>query len=145
MMVRGRWMRVAVLSLASCAAAVAQGRQLTTADYARAESFMDYNVNPLVYHGMDRGAWLADGRFWYRDAGPDGMRYVLVDPVRGTKGAAFDQAKLAAALTAASGRTKTFDSNHLDIQDFTLADEGRTVLLVLDAEAWRCDLSAGNC
>ncbi len=101
MMVRGEVMRVAAVLLAGCVAASAQGRQLTTADYARAESFMDYNVNPLVYHGMDRGAWLADGRFWYRDVGPDGVRYVLVDPVRGTKGAAFDQVKLAAALTAA--------------------------------------------
>src|SRR5580704_2087703 len=84
------WVRCGTvgLLLAVCVGASAQGRQLTTADYARAESFMDYNVNPLVYHGMDRGAWLADGRFWYRDAGPDGVRYVLVDPVRGTKGAA---------------------------------------------------------
>ncbi len=145
MMVRNEWMRVAGLLLAGCVAASGQGRQLTTADYARAESFMDYNVNPLVYHGMERGAWLADGRFWYRDAGPDGVRYVLVDPVKGTKGAAFDQAKLAAALTAASGRTKTFDANRLDIRELTLADGGRTVLLVVDAEAWRCDLSAGSC
>jgi len=49
-----------------------QGRQLTTADYARAESFMNYNVNPLVYHSVEHPVWLGDGRFWYRDHGPDG-------------------------------------------------------------------------
>ena len=143
-MARAEWMRMAGILLAGCVAAVAQGRQLTTADYARAESFMDYNVNPLVYHGVERGAWLADGRFWYRDAGPDGVRYVLVDPVKGTKSAAFDQVKLAAALTAAEDGKKV-DANHLGIRDFTLADDGRTVVLMVGASAWRCDLSAGSC
>ncbi len=47
--------------------AMAQGKQLTTEDYARAEKFMGYNVNSLVYHGVSRVNWMGDGRFWYRD------------------------------------------------------------------------------
>ncbi len=81
---------------------MAQGRQLTTEDYAQAEKFMAYNVNSLVYHGVARPTWMEDGRFWYRDKGPDGVTFMLVDPAKGTKGPAFDQAKLAAALTAAT-------------------------------------------
>src|ERR1035438_7085832 len=51
--------------------AIAQaGRVYTAADYAQAERFLDYNVNPLVYHAVEKPRWLADGRFWYRDAGP---------------------------------------------------------------------------
>jgi len=84
----------------------AQGKQLTTEDYARAEKFMAYNVNPLVYHGVARVSWMDDGRFWYRDNGPDGMTYMVVDPVKPTKTPAFDHAKLAAALTAASSGTE---------------------------------------
>lgn len=55
---------VAVVAFASCLAAsgAAQGKQLTTADYARAEKFMSYNVNPLVYHTVHSANWLADGR-----------------------------------------------------------------------------------
>ena len=33
-------------------AGMAQGKQLTTEDYTHAEKFMNYNVNPLVYHGV---------------------------------------------------------------------------------------------
>src|SRR6478672_6696667 len=93
----------AVILLASLTGAgfAQQGRQLTTEDYARAERFMNYNVNPLVYHSVERPVWLADGRVWYRDRGPEGTIYTIVDPAKGTKGPAFDHAKLANALTAA--------------------------------------------
>ena len=85
--------------------AVAQGKQLTTEDYAQAEKFMNYNVNPLVYHGVSHPTWLADGRFWYRDRGADGVTFILVDPAKGTKGPAFDHAKLASALARCLQRT----------------------------------------
>ena len=64
---------------------MAQGKQLTKEDYARAEKFMAYNVNPLVYHGVARPTWMEDGRFWYRDNGPDGVTFIVVDPAKGTK------------------------------------------------------------
>ena len=48
---------------------------------------MNYNVNPLVYHSVDRPTWMADGRFWYRDTGPDGVTFVLVDPAKRDEGA----------------------------------------------------------
>ena len=31
---------------------------LSSDDYARAEKFLGYNVNPLVYNGPVRGTWL---------------------------------------------------------------------------------------
>src|ERR1700730_11907606 len=76
---------------------VAQDKQLTAADYARAEKFMSYNVNPLVYHTVARATWLPDGRFWYRDRDAGGATFILVDPAKGTKAPAFDHAKLASA------------------------------------------------
>ncbi|HKO20326.1 MAG TPA: hypothetical protein VJU82_15725, partial [Acidobacteriaceae bacterium] len=42
------------------------GRTYTAADYAHAERLMNYNVEPLVYHGVDKPEWLDAGRFWYR-------------------------------------------------------------------------------
>src|SRR6267143_226726 len=42
---------------------------------------------------------LSDDRFWYRNAIADGVEFVLVDPARRTRARAFDQAKLAAALS----------------------------------------------
>jgi dipeptidyl aminopeptidase/acylaminoacyl peptidase len=125
---------------------MAQGRQVTTEDYARAEKFMGYNVNPLVYHGLARPTWMEDGRFWYRDNGPSGVTYMVVDPAKGTKAPAFDQVKLAAALTAAtSGRMKA-DPNHLVISEISFSDGDKTVVVGSGSHKFRCDLSgAGVC
>ena len=136
----------AVLGCCFTASGTAQGRQFTTEDYARAEKFMGYNVNPLVYHGVARPTWMEDGRFWYRDNGPSGVTFVVVDPAKGTKTPAFDQTKLAAALTAAtSGRMKA-DPNHLVISEITFSDGDKTVVVGNGSRKFRCDLSgAGVC
>jgi dipeptidyl aminopeptidase/acylaminoacyl peptidase len=128
-------------------AAAQEGRVSTAADYARAERLMDYNVDPLVYHAVEHGQWLGDGRFWYRDAGPDGVTFVVVDPARGTKGPAFDQAKVAAALVegAKAGRVREalpreMDVGHLPTEDLRLEDGDRTVMLSIGGAWVRCAL-----
>jgi dipeptidyl-peptidase-4 len=120
---------------------VAQGRQLTTEDYARAEKFMGYNVNSLVYHGVARPTWMADRRFWYRDNGPDGITFMVVDPVRGTKTTAFDQKKLAAALTSATDGTMNADAQHLVISEIEFSEGDKTVVVGNGSRKFRCDLS----
>jgi dipeptidyl aminopeptidase/acylaminoacyl peptidase len=126
--------------------AVAQGRQLTTEDYARAEKFMGYNVNSLVYHGVSRVNWMGDGRFWYRDNGPDGITIVMVDPAKGTKGPAFDQVKLAAALTAANGGRTKVDPQHLNFTELEFADNDKMVTVTNGQRKYHCDLSGkGDC
>ena len=92
--------RMLVFALAGlCGVSPAQERRVYTAeDYARAERMLNYNVEPLVYHSVDKPVWLDDGRFWYRDRGPDGFTFLLVDPAKGTKQTAFDHRALAAAL-----------------------------------------------
>jgi dipeptidyl-peptidase 4 len=135
--------------VAGCCFAVngmAQGKQLTTDDYARAEKFMAYNVNSLVYHGVARPTWMGDGRFWYRDNGPDGVTFMVVDPVKGTKKPAFDQAKLAAALTNATGGKMKADARHLVISEIVFSDGDKTVVVGNGSRKFRCDLSgAGVC
>src|SRR5260370_35311771 len=118
---------VAGVLLACTGSGLAQGRQLTTEDYAKAEKFMSYNVNPLVYHGVARPTWMEDGRFWYRDNGPAGVTFMVVDPVKGTKTPAFDQIKLAAALTAATAGKMKADPVHLGIAEITFSDGTSTV------------------
>ena len=61
-------------------ALVAQDRAaVTAADYARAERFMSYNLNPLVLHALTRATWLAEDRFWYSTTGPNGTEAWLVN------------------------------------------------------------------
>ena len=78
-------------------------RAVTAADYAHAEKFLGYNTNPLVLHSGVRPNWLLGDRFWYRTTTADGSEFVMVDPASGAKSPAFDQVKLAAALSAAAG------------------------------------------
>jgi dipeptidyl aminopeptidase/acylaminoacyl peptidase len=141
----------ALLSVAAAAATVGaqQPRQLTDADYARAESFMNYNVNPLVYHGVEKPQWLGDGRFWYRDRGPDGTTLMLVDPAKKTKAAAFDQAKIAKALNTAmaadagvTARSRTIAAKSLPVEEMEFSDGDKVVTLTTGARRWRCQLSS---
>jgi dipeptidyl-peptidase-4 len=135
-----------VLGCCFTASGMAQGKQLTTEDYARAEKFMGYNVNSLVYHGVARPTWMEDGRFWYRDNGPAGVTFMVVDPAKGTKTPAFDQPKLAAALTASTGGRMKADPNHLVISEITFSDGDKTVVVGNGSRKFRCDLSgAGVC
>jgi dipeptidyl aminopeptidase/acylaminoacyl peptidase len=125
------------------------GRVYAAADYAQAERFMDYNAEPLVYHAVEHPVWLGDGRFWIRDAGPDGVSYVVVDPAKRTKAVAFDHSKVAAALNAAihSGKlaltlSTPLDAGHLPIDDFVLEDGDRAMLLTMGRTLVRCELQA---
>ena len=132
---------LAVLATCSLAAVAQEGRQLTTADYAQAERFMNYNVNPLVYHGVEHPAWISGDRFWYRDFGPDGTTYVLVDAMKGTKGPAFDHNKLATALNAAGVKS---DAHHLNLTDLDV--KGSVISFSDGGKKFRCDLSgSGSC
>src|ERR1700679_2021004 len=97
----------AAMACATAAFAQQNPVTVTAADYARAEKFMGYNTNPLVYGMAGRPAWLPDGRLWYRVTRENGTEFVLVDPKSGARGPAFDHAKLAAALSTASGTTAT--------------------------------------
>src|ERR1700721_3616366 len=88
---------VLALSGICCASTLAQQpKQYTSEDYAAAERFMSYNVNPLAWQGVVHAQSLDDGRFWDRDASQSGINYILLDPAKGTRAAGFDQVKLAA-------------------------------------------------
>jgi len=117
-----------------------QPRQYTTQDYAAAERFMSYNVSPLAYQGVVRAQWMDDGRFWYRDANSNGVSFVLVNPATGTHAAAFDQAKLAAALKAASDGSIKDDAMHLTISDLTYSDGDSVLKLSYSGVPYRCEL-----
>src|ERR1051326_2383409 len=106
--------RASCLAVGAITIASAQPK-FTTADYQRAEKMMSYNTTPLMVRVSSdptgrggtgiRPNWLSDDRFWYRVTTQDGAEFVLVDPAKGTRAPAFDHAKVAAALRAASGRT----------------------------------------
>ena len=82
-------------------------RMSTTQDYQAAEQLLRRPARPgeLVIGDRVRPQWIDEGaRFWYAVSNGVGRRFVLVDPAAGTREPAFDHARFAAALAAASGQ-----------------------------------------
>ena len=135
-----------VLGLAAGAQdrSAAAPRALTAADYAQAEKFMSANVVTLVFCSGVRPTWLAGDRFWYRNAlAADASEFILVDPAKGTRGPAFDQAGVAAALSKAAG--KTYDAAHLPFQAFEYAADGTSITFQADGKRWSYNFKNKSC
>jgi dipeptidyl aminopeptidase/acylaminoacyl peptidase len=107
---------------------------LTAADYQRAEKMMAYNTSPLVDHNNVRPNWLPGERFWYRVLTAQGSEFVIVDPARGTRSAAFDHQKLAAALSAASG--EKFEAWRLPFSTINYLPGGKSITFSAARKNW---------
>src|SRR6476661_1150487 len=123
----------------------AQSRATVTADdYTRAEKFMGYNTAPLGFNGPVRATWLTGAdRFWYRNQGPNGSEFFLVDAVKGTKAPAFNHAAIATALTAAMGRT--INAARLPFQQITFSADSQSFWFDAEGKRWTCDVQGKQC
>ena len=128
-----------VLPLACVLGANAQ-QKLTADDYQRAESRLSYGTEPYIDHASVRPEWLPSGKFWFRTLGATGSEFILVDPAKKTKSAAFDQAKLAAALSAATG--KKYDALLLPFSNINFSADEKSISFRVDGQVWRADLSS---
>lgn len=134
---------VAFLLLSSLAPirALAQG---TLADYRRAEQFLRGNLQKLVYVASVSPNWIGDdGRFWYLKMAPTGKQFILVDGARDTVGPAFDQARLAAALSRAA--EKNYKSTDLPFSSFDYVQKGQAIRFRSDGAEWTCALKNYSC
>jgi dipeptidyl aminopeptidase/acylaminoacyl peptidase len=125
------------------AASAQQSNSLSVKDYEQAESLLGYNTEPLVDHGSVHPNWLSGDRFWYRILTPQGSEFILVDPVKRTRYAAFDQQRLAAALSTASG--KQVETSMLPFQTFTFSPDEKSLLFRANGKKWSCDLTTYAC
>jgi dipeptidyl aminopeptidase/acylaminoacyl peptidase len=120
-----------------------QGPVLTAKDYARAESFLFYNTQQYVDHGSVQPVWLPGDKFWYRSLTPQGSEFVLVDPVKKKRQPAFDQQKLAASLSAATGMQ--YNAWMLPFTYFTYTPDMKAMTFRVGHTQWRCDLKTYAC
>lgn len=114
------------------------------ADYARAEQFLPWNINKLVFHLQIEPRWIAGtDRFWFLHTSPQGKEFVFIDPARNTREPAFDHAKLAAALSRASGSSYT--ANNLPFTSFDFVSENKGIQFDASGARWMCDLMNWQC
>jgi len=135
---------LALAALAVPAAARAQSaRQLTPADYGRAQRLLPANVAPLLLNGPVRPNWLGGNRFVYLNAVERGAEFVLVDVGRRTRAPAFDHARIAAALSAATGTT--VEPYRLPFRSFTFVEGRPAIAFTAAGKGWECDLDGRAC
>ena len=140
---------VAAALLAGVAVSVlpaAAQKVYTKQDYAQAERWMSYNVNGLVHHTIRGVDYLPDGRVFYRDPGTGGTAYMIGGQAPGAAAwsvaPAFDNAKLAAALGAAT--KKTVEANKLGVRSYAeLANGGFSV--ATEDGVFDCDAAVTSC
>ncbi len=130
------------LSFPVLAQVASSPRVFTDADYAHAEKFMPYNLNPLVDHAI-QPAWTPNDLVWYRDTDAAGTRFVVFDPVKLTKEPAFDHARLAAALSQAAGHT--YEANKLPFREIELSADGQSVSFRIGRRRFECDRMGNKC
>jgi len=115
-----------------------QNNRLTAKDYEHAERFMNYNTDPLVDYGNVNPNWIDGESFWYRNLTPAGSEFILVNPTKGTRNAAFDQQRLANAITAAIHQKQ--DASHLHFQTLSFSSDRQFIFFQADGRFWKCDL-----
>jgi len=126
--------------LLAWATAYGQG---TRADYERAQQFLGGNLEKLVRTGDIFPHWVEEtDQFWYCKPGVD-KEFVLVDAAKNTRGPAFDQTKLAAALSTSAGRE--FRPNRLPFDSFEFVEKGKAIRFEAEEQRWTCDLTSYRC
>src|SRR5687768_6406715 len=98
---------------------------LTAKDYQHAESFLSYKTESLVERNNLHPNWFSGDKLWYIVSTDKGNEFVIVDPVKKTKSAAFDQTKLAAELSKAAG--KQYEANKLPFQVILPTPDGKSI------------------
>jgi dipeptidyl aminopeptidase/acylaminoacyl peptidase len=114
----------------------------TDQDYAQAERWMSYNVNDLVHHTIRGVEYLSDGRVFYRDPGAGGTAYMIADPGKSSVAPAFDNEKLATALSVAS--KKKVEAGRLGVTEYK-PEAGGGFSVTTRAGEFHCDVAGTKC
>lgn len=135
-----------LLLTASCILATCslRAQQPVTVDaYRFAESRLIYNTAPLVDNNTASPEWLEDGRFWYRVLTARGSEFIVVNPAKSTRNAAFDQEKLATSLSKTTGIS--YKPYALPFRYFRFLNNNKSIGFEIAGYEWTCDLQSYQC
>lgn len=135
-----------LITLAALAASLTATAQRTDSlsrkDYEHAASFLGFGTESLVYRNGLRANWMDGDKFWYSINTERGTEFFVVDPAKKSKAPAFDQSKLAAALSTSLGRN--VDPYKLPFQLFSYAPDMQSVSFSADSKRWKYVLKSGE-
>ncbi len=113
-------------------------KKVTTEDYQRAEKFLSAATSPLVFGANVRSTWIDAGRFWYRNDIPQGQEFIFVDAGKKLRQPAFDHARLAAALSEATG--ESYKPYALPFSQIEFSDAGDYIQFALGGKDYSYNL-----
>jgi hypothetical protein len=123
---------------------VASGQQVS---YNRAEQLLDWNTTLITFGDEVRPQWLLDGaRFWYRNKTATGAEFVMVDPVRNSRGLLFENTRLAAAMSVANDTS--YDPSRLPFRTFKFTNDGKNeheIEFTANKKRFLCDITSYRC
>ncbi|HEU4988837.1 MAG TPA: DPP IV N-terminal domain-containing protein [Gemmatimonadaceae bacterium] len=141
---RRGFLRGAALLLALAAPASVARAQGTREDYARAERFLGPNAQELVIDDAVQPHWFGPNRFWYRNRSADGYEFLVVDATTGIRRPAFDQTRLAAAVSVAADTA--YDPHTLPFREIRFVNGDSAVRFSVGAKrAWTCSVVRYTC
>ncbi len=112
--------------------------------FGRQTNYREVTRQPVFKMRIEPHWFGDDTRFWYRNALAQGRReFILADAVQGVRAPAFDHARLAAALSQASGHS--YEGERLPFDAITFTDDAQAVRFTVDDTAWSCDLTSYAC
>ena len=134
-----RFSKITNLALFLPCAIQAQG---TLGDYQRAAG-LRAKYQAAALNIPETPHWLDGDRFWYRKSVPGGHAFVMVPAGTGTKTAAFDHEKLAAALSKAAGENYTAAT--LPFSTISFVDHDQAIEVAAAEFNWKCSLADYSC
>src|SRR5262245_1947296 len=134
---------IAVFAVA-CIGSFCGFAQGTLEDYQRSQRLLPVNLPSLVLTSDMTPNWIEKtNRFWYRKAVGRGSEFILVDADKNTTGPAFDQTRLAAALSRAARHE--YRGAELPFLFFDFTDGGKAIRFQVQNVSWTCNLTEYQC
>jgi dipeptidyl-peptidase 4 len=140
-----RFILAAALIVFAASSIRAQG---TLADYQRAEKFLPGNARHLYTTGYVMPNWIGKtDRFWYRRTTLKGTQivseFIVVDAAQNSSGPAFDQTRLADALSRAA--KQHVDPTNLPFEEFDFTEDGKAIRFQFQDAEWTCNIEDYRC
>lgn len=117
--------------------------QVSPADFTRSEGLRDAWMY-LTENVADPARWIGNtSEFVYRKTVPGGFRFMIMDARTRAKRPAFDQERLAAGISKASGAT--YPALRLPFAEAEFTSDQKIISFRLSESRWRCRLSDYVC
>jgi len=134
---------ISVILILTANVCMAQQHEDIMQAYKRARQFLPSHTNSLVHDEISDATWQSGGRLLYRDNTTAGSKFMIADPATRRKRMAFDQDKLADALSDVTGNK--IDPDHLNVRDICLSTDGKRLQVNFSGTTYGCDLGTYKC